>query len=73
MVRHAMSLEPRGFDCSVMDQFTGFYILHVPRPPHISDTGKGFHEVWSNANVTVQYEMLQMYTQCNSCSINGAM
>jgi len=39
MVRHAMSLEPRGFDCSVMDQFTGFYILHVPRPPHISDTG----------------------------------
>jgi hypothetical protein len=42
MVRHAMSLEPRGFDCSVMDQFTGFYILHVPRPPHISDTGKAF-------------------------------
>ncbi|GAQ80010.1 hypothetical protein KFL_000440120 [Klebsormidium nitens] len=39
MVRHTMALEPRGFDCSVIDQFTGFYILHVPRPPHISPSG----------------------------------
>ncbi|GAQ89828.1 hypothetical protein KFL_005670020 [Klebsormidium nitens] len=38
-VRHSFTLLPRGFDCSVTDQFSRAYILHVRRPPEISPSG----------------------------------